>query len=93
MTVRLSNVITTIVDDRQTAFLPGKIIHENIIMAHELLGGYSRKYVSPRCTIQIDLHKVYDTVNLDALEIIMREMNFPARFITWIMLDSQNCIL
>jgi hypothetical protein len=51
-----------VVDESQSAFVPGKIIHDNIIIAHELLRGYNRKHISPRCAIQMDLQKAYDTV-------------------------------
>lgn len=85
-TYRLSKVITNIIHDNQTTFIPGKTIHENIIMTHELLRGYNRKHIPPSCTIQMDLQKEYDTVNWDALEMIMREMSFPTKFVNWIMI-------
>ncbi|XP_058776449.1 uncharacterized protein LOC131650760 [Vicia villosa] len=86
LTTRLNTVINSVVDDSQTAFLPGKTIHDNIILAFELLRGYNRKHLSPRCTIQIDLQKAYDTVEWDSLEQIMQEMNFPNQFVRWIMI-------
>jgi hypothetical protein len=85
LTTRLSKVIIVVVDESQSAFVPGKVIQDNIIIAHELLRGYNRKHISPRCAIQMDLQKAYDTVEWTALETIMREMNFPPKFIHWIM--------
>lgn len=35
-----------VVDDSQSAFVPGKIIQDNILMAQELIRGYGRKHVS-----------------------------------------------
>lgn len=69
------------VDDSQSAFLPGKVIHDNIIVAHELVKGYGRKRISPRCMVQMDLQKAYDTVEWDALEGILLEMSFPQQFV------------
>ncbi|CAJ2644791.1 unnamed protein product [Trifolium pratense] len=86
LTTCLSKVINAVVDESQSAFVPGKIIHDNIIIAHELLRGYNRKHISPRCAIQMDLQKAYDTVEWTALETIMREMNFPGKFIKWVMI-------
>lgn len=81
LTMRLSKVINEVVDESQSAFLPGKVIHDNILIAHELIRGYERKHISPRCAIQMDLQKAYDTVEWRALEEIMREMGFPRQFI------------
>lgn len=55
-------------------------------MARELMRGYNRKHVSPRIAIQMDIQKACDTVERGALEDIMREMNFPNTFTTWIMI-------
>lgn len=85
LTDRLNKVISTIKDYSQPAFVPGGNIQENIIISHELLRRYNRKQVSPRCIVKMDLQKAYDTVEWTTLGTIMREMNFPIRFIRWIM--------
>ncbi|XP_058725738.1 uncharacterized protein LOC131597033 [Vicia villosa] len=69
LTTRLGRVINEIVGNNHSAFLLGRVIHVNILMAHELLRGYNRKYISPRCPIQMDTHKAYETVEWPALEI------------------------
>ncbi len=86
LTDRLSNVINLVVDDSQYAFLMGKNIHDNIFLAQEMVKGYGRKGCSPRCLIQMDIQKAYDTVEWGALEAILKELGFPGIFIRWIML-------
>lgn len=71
LTIRLSKVINNVVDDSKSAFLVGKVIQDNIIMAHELISGYSIKHISPRCDIQMDIQKAYDIVEWMALEDIL----------------------
>ncbi|KAH0724744.1 hypothetical protein KY284_000609 [Solanum tuberosum] len=66
-------------------FVPGRKIDDNIIMAHELVKTYSRKYISPRCMIKIDLKKAYDSVEWVYLRQILEELRFPEKFVTWIM--------
>ncbi|XP_058749726.1 uncharacterized protein LOC131622705 [Vicia villosa] len=83
---RLSKVINEVVESSQYAFLPRRVIHDNIFMAHELLKGYSRKHVSPRCAIQMDIQKAYDTVEVPALNCILWELNFPKKIFDWIMI-------
>lgn len=42
-----------------------------------------KKHVSPRCMIQVDLKKAYDTVEWHFVEGIMREPGFPMMFVEW----------
>uniref|UniRef100_A0A803PRQ9 Reverse transcriptase domain-containing protein n=1 Tax=Cannabis sativa TaxID=3483 RepID=A0A803PRQ9_CANSA len=51
----------------------------------DLLKGYTRKNVSARCIMKIDLSKAYDTVDWNFVEDLLRLLCFPSRFINWIM--------
>ncbi|XP_058752813.1 uncharacterized protein LOC131626004 [Vicia villosa] len=82
---RLGKVISAVIDDSQLAFVPGKVIHDNIMLAQGLIRGYDRKNISPKCMIQMDIQKAYDTVEWIALNQILIELGFPHKFVTWIM--------
>ncbi|CAK8543473.1 unnamed protein product [Lathyrus sativus] len=86
LTDRLGSVLPSVVSHNQEAFVPGQNIHNHIMLATELLKGYTRKWGTPRIMLQIDLQKAYDMVNWSALECIMKEMGFPNKFIQWTML-------
>ncbi|CAL0333248.1 unnamed protein product [Lupinus luteus] len=86
LTTRLGRIIEHVVDDSQSAFIPGRVIHDNIILAQELVRGYDRKGTSPRCMIQMDIQKAYDTLEWDSLKSIMTELGFPQKFVRWTML-------
>ncbi|XP_060170346.1 uncharacterized protein LOC132601264 [Lycium barbarum] len=64
---------------------PGRNISDNIILAHELVKGYSRKHISARCMIKIDLQKAYDSVEWIYLEQVMTKLGFPHVFTTWVL--------
>ncbi|KAE8714121.1 hypothetical protein F3Y22_tig00110201pilonHSYRG00292 [Hibiscus syriacus] len=64
----------------QTTFVKGKNIVENTLLAQEVVKGYSRKSLSPRCSIKIDLQKVFDSVNWDFLLAILEAMGLPDKF-------------
>lgn len=81
---RLGSVITTVVDDNQSSFEPCKIIHDNIMRGQELVRGYGRKSVPPRCMVHMDIQKAYDTVELPNRTHSLVELGFPQIFINWI---------
>ncbi|XP_021769724.1 uncharacterized protein LOC110733966 [Chenopodium quinoa] len=78
-------VLYEIIDDSQAGFIPGKHIEHNILLATELIKGYSHKNITPRCMIKIDLKKAYDSVEWGFLESAMVELSFPGQFIAWVM--------
>lgn len=67
------------------SLVAGRQILENILIAFELIKGYDRKYVSPRCMIKIDLQKDYDSIEWPFIEKMMVELGFPQMFVKWIM--------
>ena len=72
------------IDDAQTAFIPGRNMSSNIFIAQELFRNYHRPYTRRRCAIKVDLHKAFDTVKWDFLLELLFKLGFPPRFIEWI---------
>lgn len=66
-------------------FVPGRAINDNIILSHELVKGYSRKGISTRCMVNVDMKKAYDSLEWNFLEQILYKLKFPAIMIKWIM--------
>ncbi|XP_038994199.1 uncharacterized protein LOC120118111 [Hibiscus syriacus] len=60
---RLIRLIPGMVSINQTAFIKGRSIVDNTLLAQELVKGYDRKVISPRCTLKIDLQKAFDTLH------------------------------
>jgi hypothetical protein len=86
LTLRLSKVLSSVINLSQAAFVPGQHIHDHILLAYELIRGYSMKGGTPKCMLQLDLQKAYDTVDWYALQHILTEIGFPGQFTRWIML-------
>ncbi|XP_011093973.1 uncharacterized protein LOC105173793 [Sesamum indicum] len=60
---RLAPVLEHLIDRCQAAFVGGRNITDNIFLAQEMVRQYSRKRISPRCTINVDLRTAFDSVS------------------------------
>ncbi|KAK6786448.1 hypothetical protein RDI58_014973 [Solanum bulbocastanum] len=85
MATRMQKIMPSIIYEAQTGFIPGRRICDNIILAQKLVQAYTRKYISARCMIKIDLQKAYDSVEWIYLEQVLEELCFPTQFRRWIM--------
>lgn len=62
LTSRLQELLEYLIGPSQAAFVLGRMLGENVILSHELVNGYGRKDISPRCMMKIDMQKTYDSV-------------------------------
>ncbi|GAB2265028.1 hypothetical protein Dimus_037798 [Dionaea muscipula] len=82
---RLSPILPSIIDVAQSDFVEGRSIIDNVLLCQEIINGYDRKHISPRCLAKVDLRKAYDSVNWDFIELDVVGLRFPATFIQWVM--------
>ncbi|KAL2247317.1 UNVERIFIED_CONTAM: hypothetical protein Sindi_2584000 [Sesamum indicum] len=64
---RLSVVLDKVISPCQAAFVPGRSIGDNIMLAQELFSGYNQSRLPHRCTSKVDIRKAYDSVEWDFL--------------------------
>ncbi|GJT35154.1 RNA-directed DNA polymerase, eukaryota, reverse transcriptase zinc-binding domain protein [Tanacetum coccineum] len=69
----------------ESAFVPGRLIQDNLLITQGLLKGYNRKSRLKRCALKIDIAKAYDTVNWGFLKQILTHFGFHKKIIGWIM--------
>ncbi|KAK4384184.1 hypothetical protein Sango_3083700 [Sesamum angolense] len=81
---RLRLVLDKLISPYQNAFVPGRSIGDNILLAQELFAGYNRQGLPMRCALKVDLRKAYDTVEWDFLSAVLQLFGFPGTFITWV---------
>ncbi|KAL0284158.1 UNVERIFIED_CONTAM: hypothetical protein Sradi_7206800 [Sesamum radiatum] len=81
---RLQQVLPLLIDYSQNAFVPGRSITDNILLAQELLAGYNQKRLPSRCTIKLDIQKAYDSVEWDFMLEVLKLFHFPHHFIVLI---------
>ncbi|XP_039025941.1 uncharacterized protein LOC120159418 [Hibiscus syriacus] len=63
LVTRLAQFFPEIISVSQSAFVKGRSITDNTLLAQEIIKGYSRRNLSPRCAIKIDLQKAFDSIS------------------------------
>ena len=71
----------------QNAFIQGRSITDNILLAHEIFDTLKKKKGRKKGfrALKIDMCKVYDRVNWNFLKAVMLAMNFSNTWVNWIM--------
>ncbi|XP_062020902.1 uncharacterized protein LOC133737340 [Rosa rugosa] len=80
---RLKPFMPDLISENQLAFVTGRQIHDNILMAHEMFhhlkllrGGQGGEFA-----LKLDMNKAYDRVDWDFLRLVMLKMGFHP---TWV---------
>ncbi|XP_051212082.1 uncharacterized protein [Lolium perenne] len=84
---RLRPILDSIISETQSAFVPGRLITDNAIIAFE---GFHKiqhhnNQNSSHCAYKLDLSKAYDRVDWNFLEKAMMKMGFCTTWTNWIM--------
>jgi hypothetical protein len=84
---RLKVVLPSVISPYQSAFLPGRLITDNILAAYETLHSMHTKMWSKVgfMSIKLDMSKAYDRVEWDFLEAVISKLGFSDRWIRLIM--------
>lgn len=56
-----------------------------MLLAYDLIKGYTRKGCVPKRMLQMDILKAYDTVDWQALKTILQEIGVPGKFVGWLL--------
>lgn len=79
----LKIVIDFIISESQSAFIPGRLITDNIMIAFKVMHYIKRKKIERNCwmAIKLDMSKAYDQVEWKYLEDVLYQMNSNQRVI------------
>ncbi|KAG7588439.1 Reverse transcriptase domain [Arabidopsis suecica] len=83
---RLQSLLPTMISNSQSAFVQGRLLVENVLLATEMVQGFNRGSASARGFLKVDLRKAFDSVNWEFILYILEVSDFPPVFCNWIRL-------
>lgn len=84
---RLKKILKSLISPHQYAFVPERLIQDNIMVAHKAFHylKLKKKGSVGQMAVKIDFNKAYDRVEWDFLREVLRKLGFHAIWIQWVM--------
>jgi hypothetical protein len=86
MANRPRKILDDVISEEQSAFVPGRLITDNVIIAYECIHYLRNKNGKTRaCAIKLDMAKAYDRVEWRYLDAVMDALGFSLRWRSLVM--------
>jgi hypothetical protein len=87
LALRLKGILPEVIAPVQSAFVPWRLITDNVLLAYECVHAIKNKRSrnNGSCVVKLDMHKAYDQVEWVFLENMMRRLSFDERWISLMM--------
>ncbi|KAA3487156.1 reverse transcriptase [Gossypium australe] len=84
---RFQDVMGLCIDEVQSAFVPGRLITDNTLLAYEILHAFQKKRTEKKgfMALKLDMSKAYDRVEWDFVKQVMIKMGFAKDWVGLIM--------
>jgi hypothetical protein len=84
---RLRPLLQGIISPTQSAFIPGRLITDNALVAFECIHSIQTGSVARKkfCAYKLDMAKAYDRVDWRFLEGVLAKLGFHSKWIQWVM--------
>jgi hypothetical protein len=83
----LKHILHDTISPVQSAFVPGRLITDNILVAYESIHAIKNKKTGKHgyCVVKLDMHKAYDRVEWRFLENMLIRLGFHQNFVELLM--------
>lgn len=80
---RLKNILPGLISEQQSAFVPGRCITDNVVVAFEVIHHMrgQRRGQEDEVALKLDINKTYDRVNWEYLKQRMQALGFCSKWI------------
>ena len=75
------------ISENQYAFIPGRLISDNVLITHEVLHFLKSSGAVKHCSMAVktDINKAYDRLEWDFIKLVILRFGFHPTFADWIM--------
>lgn len=81
---RLKVLLLELIEPNQCAFVKGRLLLENVLLATELVKDYHKLSIKARSVLELDIPKAFDSVHWSFITDALRAMGIPDMFVQWI---------
>ncbi|CAB4262919.1 unnamed protein product [Prunus armeniaca] len=84
---RLQPFLDKFISPQQCAFIPGRQIQDNVLVAHEAFHSLKirRKTKIFEMGLKLDMSKAYDRIEWDFVQAVLLKMSFARQWVGWVM--------
>lgn len=84
---RMKSVLGSIISQSQSAFIPGRLITDNVVIGFECIHALNNRRSGKTgiAALKLDMSKAYDRVEWEFIRMLLVKMNFPNKWVNLIL--------
>ncbi|XP_026416790.1 uncharacterized protein LOC113312247 [Papaver somniferum] len=90
ITTRLSSVMGKLISPQQAAYVKGRSIHEQVLLAFELVNEMKKKRRGGNVGLKLDISQAYDSIGWAFLTKVLLKYGFSSSWCNWILTLLQS---